>query len=270
MKPSAHVRGVLSPRCSARNGPAMRLGCSGPMVLRSGLVWSCGRVRCGIGTSSMPLSSAVSVDLLHSLLPSMAGLVGKKHARARRTNARLPPRRPRACACVGSWARECARESALPALTLRASCVHFCIAALPLPVCSFVCLFVCRFFRSLLSLSFAPLSLSRSGYTTQTHTHTHTHRPPWFQPRRANLNPQKPALCHPMFLSPARTPGAASLSLARRERPPASSIPRQRWCPCPFPSLTPSLPSSPAVAGNAARRSVTERAARSSALQDSA
>ena len=128
-----------------------------------------------LGTSSVPLSSAVSVDLLHSLLPPMAGLVGKIHARARRTNARLPPRCPRACACVGSWARECARESALPALTLRASCVHFCIAALPLPVCLFVCLFVCRFFRSLLSLSFAPLSLSLVLDTPHKHTHTHTH-----------------------------------------------------------------------------------------------
>ena len=200
-----------------------------------------------LGTSSMPLSSAVSVDLQHPLLPPMAGLVGKKHARARRTNARLPPRCPRACACVGSWARECARESALPALTLRASCVHFCIAALPLPVCLFVCLFVCLSLLSLSSFFLSLLSLSLSFWIhhTNTHTHTHTHRPPWFQPRRANLNPQKPALCHPTFLSPARTPGATSVSLARRERPPASSIPRQRWCPCPFPlalSLLPLLP----------------------------
>ena len=130
-----------------------------------------------LGTSSMPLSSAVSVDLQHPLLPPMAGLVGKKHARARRTNARLPPRCPRACACVGSWARECARESALPALTLRASCVHFCIAALPLPVCLFVCLFVCLSLLSLSSffLSLLSLSLSFWIHPTNTHTHTHTH-----------------------------------------------------------------------------------------------
>ena len=128
-----------------------------------------------LGTSSVPLSSAVSVDLLHSLLPPMAGLVGKKHARARRTNARLPPRCPRACACVGSWARECARESALPALTLRArllcTLLYRCFAS----ACLLVCLFVCLSLLSLSSFSFFRSSLSLSFWIHHTNTHTHTH-----------------------------------------------------------------------------------------------